>query len=91
MAGIMIAFLIGIVLSALGWVPEQIHKRVDLLLIIVLVFLLFGMGLNIGMDETIVQNIFELGKTAFFISLASVFGSVIFVWYFGKMIFGDWL
>lgn len=88
MAGIMLAFLAGILISAAGLVPRKIHKKVDLLMIIVLVFLLFGMGLNIGIDPDIVGNIAELGKTAFLISLASVIGSVIFVWYFGKMIFG---
>jgi hypothetical protein len=50
---------------------------------------LFGMGLNIGLDENITGNIFNLGKTAFLISAASVLGSVLVAWYFGKWIYGE--
>ena len=89
MAGIFIAFTIGIIISGTGKVPEKMYRNIDRILTVILVFLLFGMGLNIGLDKDILQNILSLGKVAFFISFSAVLGSVVFAWIFGKMIFGE--
>lgn len=89
MWGIIAAFVLGIIISAVGVVPYHFYRHLDKVLTVILLVLLFGMGLNIGLDENITGNIFNLGKTAFLISAASVLGSVLVAWYFGKWIYGE--
>ncbi len=89
MLGIIIAFVLGIIISASGIIPFHFYRHLDKVLTGILLVLLFGMGLNIGLDKKIIGNILELGKTAFLISGASVLGSIIMAWYFGKWIYGE--
>ncbi len=89
MLGIIIAFVLGIIISGVGIVPYHFYRHLDKVLTGILLILLFGMGLNIGLDEKITGNILELGKTAFLISAGSVIGSVLLAWYFGKLIYGE--
>ncbi len=89
MWGIIAAFVLGIIISAVGIIPYHFYRHLDKILTAILLVLLFGMGLNIGLDENITGNIFNLGKTAFLISGGSVLGSVVVAWYFGKWIYGE--
>jgi len=89
MAGIITAFVLGIIISALGVIPFHFYRHLDKVLTGILLVLLFGMGLNIGLDEKIITNIVGLGKTAFLISAGSVIGSVLAAWYLGRWIYGE--
>lgn len=89
MLGIIGAFVLGIMISALKIIPFHFYEHVGKILTGILLILLFGMGLNIGMDDQITGNILELGKTAFLISAASVLGSVLLAWYFARWVYGE--
>ncbi len=89
MLGIITAFVLGIIISALKIIPFHFYRHIGKVLTAILLILLFGMGLNIGLDEKIIGNILDLGKTAFLISLGSVLGSVLLAWYFGRWIYGE--
>ncbi len=86
---IIFAFLAGILISGFKLLPYHFYQYLNKLLIGVLLVLLFGMGLSIGMDKDIAENIFGLGKTAFLISAASIAGSLLFAWIFAPYIFKE--
>lgn len=89
MLGIIAAFVLGIIISAIGIIPFHFYRHIGKVLTGILLILLFGMGLNIGLDEHIIGNIMGLGRTAFLISGFSVLGSVLLAWYFGRWIYGE--
>lgn len=89
MFSIIVAFMAGILISGFKFLPYHFYQHLNKLLMLVLLILLFGMGLSIGMDKDIANNIFSLGKTAFLISAASIAGSLLFAWFFAPYIFTE--
>lgn len=60
-------------------ISKKIHRYVGFIQMGCLLFLLFIMGLRIGLDKTVIDNIFHIGGKALVITLASVLFSILFV------------
>ncbi|MFP4363721.1 MAG: lysine exporter LysO family protein [Spirochaetia bacterium] len=76
---ILLGFLVlGVLTHRFGFTPGT--KLVDKLLMFSLGALLFGMGLRIGMEEGILENLVSIGFTALAFALANVTGTVLVLW-----------
>ncbi|SMB86373.1 Membrane protein of unknown function [Desulfonispora thiosulfatigenes DSM 11270] len=76
-----------------GWFKlfSYISKEsIDKIIVTGLILMLFAMGLGIGSNPDIVNNLSTLGVKAFFISFASIAGSVFVLWILqGKILEGE--
>jgi len=58
----------------------KLLKRLGRLQLIALIFLLFVMGLRIGSDRLVINNIGSIGLKALAIAISTIVFSVFFVW-----------
>lgn len=67
------------------------HKRIkvfnDKLTNIAIYALLLLLGISVGANKTIIQNIHYLGITALIITMGSISGSVFILWFIYKRVF----
>lgn len=70
--------------------PENFYNLANKITMFGLIVLLFSMGLGIGSNSDLLNNLDTLGLQAFLLALGSVLGSIIVTWYLQKWIFrGD--
>ncbi|MTI67961.1 MAG: lysine exporter LysO family protein [Firmicutes bacterium] len=71
--------LLGAILGYKDLISKKILSRLNTLQSISLLFLLFIMGIRIGVDEKVINSFLKLGFQAIIISVFSIFFSVLFV------------
>jgi uncharacterized membrane protein YbjE (DUF340 family) len=67
---------------------ESFIKRLGSLQTACLLFLLFVMGIKIGMDEKVINSFLSIGLNALIISIFTVGFSIIFVYIINKLFLG---
>lgn len=60
-------------------IKDTITSKLNMIQTLCLFFLLFIMGIRIGVDEKVLSSFFKLGYQAIILSVFSVFFSVLFV------------
>jgi uncharacterized membrane protein YbjE (DUF340 family) len=78
---IAVGFLLGYLLRK----PLQNNSFLPKLQTAVIVIMLFCMGLSVGINKTVMDNLGSLGLQALILSVLCVLGSVISAWLFGKI------
>ncbi|HOV13420.1 MAG TPA: LysO family transporter [Spirochaetota bacterium] len=86
---VIISMIIGVFFGFLFREKLRIIKFADKLSNIVIFFLLFTLGLSIGVNKKIVENISTLGLKAFLISIGAVIGSLILTFLVYLVFFRD--
>jgi len=82
------ALLLGIILGRSGLLPEKIFTWTEKITVIGLIILLFTMGLGIGGDPQVFNNLDSLGLQAFVLASGSILGSILIAWFLQKRYFG---
>lgn len=67
-------------------IGEGLEKNLNKIQNICLLFLLFIMGITIGINEEVISNIFSIGFKAAIISIFTILFSIIAVWMVKKFI-----
>lgn len=62
-----------------GFVSKKLDEKLGVIQTICLIFLLFIMGLKMGLDEKVISSFFELGFQALVITVFTITFSVLFV------------
>ncbi|WP_054870118.1 LysO family transporter [Caloranaerobacter sp. TR13] len=75
----LVLLFIGFIIGARGIISSKNKVFIQKLQYLSLFLLLLFMGIRIGMDEKVLNNLFSLGIKAFILSLLSVIFSIIFV------------
>lgn len=65
---------------------KEIANKIDTIQVICLLFLLFIMGIRMGLDDKVISSFLKLGYQAVIISVFSIGFSVIFVRFVSKFI-----
>ena len=65
----------------------KLIKLNDRLISLAIYLLLFLLGISVGLNKTIVQNIGTLGFQALIITLGAIFGSVLMWWLIWRVFF----
>lgn len=67
---------------AIGWLLRKIEllQRVGKLITVTIILLLFLLGVSVGANEDIVNNLGTLGMQAFLIASAGTLGSLLAAW-----------
>ena len=89
--GLRLALYLGILLlgGTIGYfdkISEKIESNLNIIQNISLLFLLFVMGITIGMNDKVVSNLFSIGIKAIIISSSSIIFSIIFVRLISKFV-----
>ncbi|MEM2180771.1 MAG: LysO family transporter [Nitrososphaeria archaeon] len=77
-----IGIIIGLILKKLGL--QDVRQKLDKLLSIVVVVLLFIMGLTLGSDNNIIYNLMLLGYNSLILASLIFLGSIIFSYIFRR-------
>ncbi|QXM06538.1 LysO family transporter [Crassaminicella indica] len=70
---------VGAFIGLKGNLKEQITSKINTIQALCLLFLLFIMGIKIGVDKKVLSSFFKLGYQAVILSAFSVFFSVLFI------------
>lgn len=62
-----------------GFGGKKLDSKLSIIQTVCLLFLLFVMGLRMGLDEKVVSSFFELGFQAIIISIFTISFSILFV------------
>lgn len=81
MAIVLLLMLAGILCGYLFRNYEKFKLINDRLTGIAIYALLFLLGISVGTNKTIIQNIHVLGINALIITTGSIIGSVVFLWF----------
>ena len=89
--GLRLALYLGILVvgGIIGYkdkISEKIESNLSIIQNISLLFLLFVMGITIGINDQVISNLFSIGVKAAIISLGSIIFSIIFVRLIGKFV-----
>lgn len=87
MIAVLIVMSIGIVFGRLAGKTQGFLKINEKLLSIAIYFLLFILGLSVGLNETVIDNLDEIGFQAAMITVGAVAGSVLVCWLLYKIFF----
>lgn len=71
-AGVIVGFLIN--------KSTELIKKVDKLITWAIYLLLFLLGIAVGVNDKIINNLDTIGLSALIISLGAILGSVLFAW-----------
>jgi uncharacterized membrane protein YbjE (DUF340 family) len=82
LAMLLIGLAIGFVFKKLGM--QSIKAKLDDLLSIIVLFLLFLMGIAFGSDQKIINNFMTLGYNSVVLSALAFLGSIIFGYLFRR-------
>ncbi|SKC21286.1 LysO family transporter [Alkalitalea saponilacus] len=72
-------FLIGLIAGRFFKSYSIVRKRASLFMMWSVYLLLFFLGISVGNNPDVIENIPQLGWQAFLLSLGAVMGSVVFV------------
>ena len=67
-------------------ISEKLEANLDTIQSICLLFLLFVMGITIGINEEVMTNLFSIGLKAFIISIFTILFSIAFVYIIKRFI-----
>ena len=92
--GLRLALYLGLLIlgSIIGYkdkVSGKLEENLDKIQNICLLFLLFVMGITIGMNEQVVNNLLSIGMKAVVISIMTILFSIIFVKLIAKYIISE--
>jgi len=68
---------------------RKVQKKVDFLITISIYSLLFLIGVSVGSNELIVNNLGKIGFNAFVLTIGAVAGTILFSFIIGKKFFSD--
>lgn len=71
--------LIGGYIGHKGHMGKKVEKNLDRMQTFCLLLMLFLMGLSIGLDKVVMDNLFTIGIHAFIISILTIVGSMFFI------------
>lgn len=71
--------LIGGLIGYKDLVNEKIQSKLNIIQELCLLFILFVMGITIGINDNVISNLFSIGFKALIISIFTVTFSIIFV------------
>lgn len=75
----------GVLVGRSGKLGKKIMQRLDLIQTVCLLFLLFAMGLSMGMDEKVMSAFSSLGFRSFVFSVFTISFSVLAVFLFNRL------
>lgn len=87
MISVLLVMSAGIIVGAFIHKKPLLVKFNDQLISLAIYVLLFLLGISVGLNKTIVQNIGALGYQALIITLGAVLGSVLFSWLVFRIFF----
>ena len=67
-------------------IRKEISDKIDMIQIMCLLFLLFVMGVRMGLDDKVISSFLSLGYQAVVLSVFSIVFSVVFVMFVTKFI-----
>lgn len=79
---IIFSLILGISIGYFDILPLRYMKYTKQLTLIGLFLLLFTMGVGIGTDSQVINNLDELGLKAIVLAIGSVLGSLVFILFF---------
>jgi predicted tellurium resistance membrane protein TerC len=77
--------LLGAFISYKGKISEKILDKLNIIQTLCLLFLLFIMGIKIGIDEKVISSFFNIGFKAIIMSIFTVGFSILFVFIVSKL------
>lgn len=89
MIGVLTTMIAGIITGVLIHRKDHLIKINDRLITVAIYVLLFLLGVSVGLNKTIVQNIGKLGYQALVITTGAVAGSVLISWLVYKIFFQE--
>lgn len=87
MLQVLFIFALGILIGYLVKNRNRVIKANDYLTNFAIYLLLFLLGLDVGSNKEIMENVDVIGLNAFLISIFAVAGSVVLAWIVNKFIF----
>lgn len=89
MISVLLVMTAGIILGAFIHQKPLLVRINDQLISLAIYVLLFLLGISVGLNKTIVQNIGALGYQALVITLGAVLGSVLISWLVFRIFFSS--
>ena len=89
MIGVLITMIAGIITGVFIHRKDHLIKINDRLITIAIYALLFLLGISVGLNKTVVQNIGTLGFQALIITTGAISGSVLISWLVYKVFFKE--
>lgn len=80
---------VGAIFGYKDLINPKLDKNLARIQNICLLFLLFMMGITIGINDEIVKNIFGIGVKAFVIAIFTILFSIVFVRIISKLLFKE--
>ncbi len=80
---------VGAIFGYKDLINPKLDKNLGRIQNICLLFLLFMMGITIGINDEIVKNIFGIGVKAFVIAIFTILFSIVFVRIISKLLFKE--
>lgn len=80
--GIMV---VGVFFSRSGKIPQKVFKEMDRIQMVCLLFLLFVMGVSVGVNKQVMQSFPKLGFQSVIFSVFTISFSVLFVFLFQRV------
>ena len=80
--------LLGVIIGVNGKIGDNLRKRLGSIQTACLLFLLFIMGVMIGMDKNVIESFFTIGYSAIIISFFTVSFSILGVWLVSSYVSG---
>ncbi|MCR4328122.1 MAG: lysine exporter LysO family protein [Patescibacteria group bacterium] len=84
---VLILMAVGIILGFLLQNKVKIIKFVDPSINVAIYALLFLLGVSVGINETVINNLATLGVQALLLTFGGVMGSVVFAYFVHKIFF----
>jgi uncharacterized membrane protein YbjE (DUF340 family) len=89
MIKILIFFAVGAVLGFFMRHRKKLLKIVDKLLEYSIYLLLFSLGVSVGINQEIVENIHRYAQHALILALGGILGSIVIAYFVYKFFFGE--
>lgn len=89
MISVLLIMTAGIIIGAFIHKKPMLVKMNDQLISLAIYVLLLLLGISVGLNKTIIQNIGTLGFQALVITLGAVLGSVLFSWLVFRLFFSS--
>lgn len=89
MIKILIFFAVGAILGGFIRKRKRLLKIVDKLLSYSIYLLLFSLGVSVGINKEIVENIDRYARHAIILALGGILGSIIVAYFVYKFFFGE--
>ena len=81
------SFMIGGVILGFALRKNGIREFISKMIMTAIITLIFMLGLAVGGNETVINNLANLGGQALLLAILSTFGSVIAAWAVAKLFF----